>query len=888
MKRIGLLALTLHLLLCTYTKADIRLPEIIGDHMVLQRESSIKVWGWGEVGEEVNVRFQKKRYRAEVGENGMWSVNIATGKAGGPYNMRIEGRDNTIEIRDILLGDVWLCSGQSNMVHNLGRHQDRYQEEIANADYPEIRQIIIPDQPVLAGPSAEIRQTEWQVAKPETILDFTVVGYFFAKHIYDRHKVPIGLIKSCVGGTPIQAWISEEGLQDFPDMMATIRQNKDTAYLNEINRRVKANAASAEAPPQDQGLVGEIPWYDPDYLPEGWMRMNIPGYWEDQGIRDLNGTVWFRKEIDVPASMTGKPARIDMGRIVDADNIYINGQKVGSTGYQYPQRRYHFEAGILKEGRNTIVVQVINYGGKGGFVPDKPYYLAAGSDTIDLKGYWLYKVGNVFKPQRGNFSGGISRQNQPSSLYNGMIAPFKDYKVRGVLWYQGESNAGRGDDYDELMKALIHDWRQQLGSAQLPLLYVQLPNFMDVNYLPEESAWAELRFAQLEALELENTAMVVTLNLGEWNDIHPGNKKPIGDRLALAARHMVYGEENLVYSGPIYKSAQKEGHKVVISFDHVGSGLVANDGKEVRWLAVAGLNKEFVWAQSEIKDNKLIVWSDEVADPAYVRYAWMDNPQQANLFNEEGLPASPFEAVLYPQEALWKGKKAAVVLTYDDALEVHLDHVVPALDAHGFRATFYLTGAFSGMSSRLDDWKRVAKRHELGNHSLYHPCDAEGKDWVTPANDLSRYTTTQMKREVAMMNILLRSLDGKNERTFAYPCGETSTGEGSFMSEIHDQFVAMRGVNGQINTINQVDLSNINSFVADGKKASDFVEWAEKARQQNGMMVILFHGVGGGHPGNVELEEHQKFLQYLKENQEDFWITTMLDASQHIKNYLEK
>ena len=881
------LLIVLFCLMATIARSGIKLPQLIQSGMVLQRESIVTIWGWADPGEEIVIQFQRKKYRTSTDKGGKWSLQLETGKSGGPYIMELTGDGSRITLDNILLGDVWLCSGQSNMVHNLGRHQDRYRYEIDNATNPEIRQVIIPDHPVLSGPEDELKNTSWKEANPENVLDFTVVGYFFAKHLYDQYQVPIGIIKSAVGGTPIQAWISEDGLKDFPDLTATIQQNKDTAYLNDIKKRVSEARKSASPPSADQGLVAEIPWYSLDYQPKGWDRMNIPGYWEDQGVRDLNGTVWFRKEIEVPQTMVGQPARIDMGRIIDSDNVYINGERIGGTGYQYPQRRYEIKDGILKEGKNLIVVQVTNNGGKGGFVPDKPYRLFAGTDTIDLKGYWQYKVGNVFKPIKGGYIGGISAQNQPSALFNGMIAPFIPYKIKGVLWYQGESNTWRGQAYDKLMKALISDWRKQWNDPGLPVFYAQLPNYMDVNYLPEESSWAELRFSQFQALEVPNTAMAVTLNLGEWNDIHPGNKKPIGDRLALAARNMVYGEQDLVYSGPLYKSATREGNKIYLSFNHIGDGLVSDDGEPLRWFAIAGADKEFVWAEAEIEGDQVIVWSEEINDPVFVRYAWMDNPAHANFFNKNGLPASPFEASLPVKEkGLWNGKKAAVVLTYDDALEVHLDNVIPELDRKGFKGTFYLTASSPGSQARLNDWKRAAESgHELGNHTLYHPCNGEGRDWISPANDLSQYTTEQIVREVKMTNVFLQALDGQFERTFAYTCGDTKTKEGSFVNAIKDEFVALRGVNGAINKIGTMDLNNLNCFVADGKGADDFIDWVEQAKDENGLVVILFHGVGGGHSGNVDLEEHNSFLTYLKEHQEELWITTTLEASKHIKTY---
>ena len=612
----------------------------------------------------------------------------------------------------------------------------------------------------------------------------------------------------------------------------------------------------------------------------------MPGYWEDQGIKDLNGTVWYRREIDVPESMVGKPARLFMGRIIDADVIYVNGKQVGNKTYQYPQRRYDVSEDLLTAGKNTIVIRVSNYGEKGGFVPDKPYYLFTESDTIDLKGYWQYKVGQVFLPTP--FAGGISLRHSPTGYFNGMIASFKDYSIKGIVWYQGESNAGRPIQYNDLLPALIADWRNIWGQ-NIPFLYAQLPNFMDVNYLPEESNWAQLRQSQLNALRIPNTAMAVALNLGEWNDIHPGNKKPIGDRLALAAQSLAYGEKDLVYSGPVYKSATVNDSIVTLSFDHVGSGLASSDGEDLKWISIAGEDKKFVWANSEIKDNKLVVWSDEIANPAYVRYAWMDNPDGANLSNKEGLLASPFEAVLFDKNQLWQGKKATVVLTYDDALEVHLDNAMPALEENGFKGTFYLSAAHPGSQNRIEDWKKAAIRgHELGNHTLYHPCRGEGRSWVSEVNDLDKYSTEQIVREIEMTNIFLQSLDGKTKRTFAYTCGDMSTGDGSFVDAIKDKFVSLRGVEGEINKVGDMDMTNLYCVGADGKTADQMIEWAEKAKQENGMLVLLYHGVGGGHNLSADLEEHNNFLKYLKENQKDFWVTTMLEASEHAINQSTK
>lgn len=623
--------------------AQVRLPRLIRDSMILQRDEKIKLWGWAKQAEKISIRFNGKQYTTKAGVDGKWQLLLPPTKAGGPYTMDITA-SNKITLKEILVGDVFLCSGQSNMVHQMGIHDVTYANDIATANYPAIRQFWIPPTPNMNGPQDDLTGGNWKSANPEDVRNFSAVAYFFARDIYQKYQVPIGLINASIGGTPIEAWISEEGMKAFPVIQTTIQRNKDTAYINGLQRRpANSNNASNYTPPGDKGLSGPLRWYDTAYTPKDWRTINIPGYWEDQGIRDLNGVVWYRKEIELPAGMAGKPARVFLGRIVDADVLYINGRQVGSTGYMYPQRRYNVPAGLLKAGKNIVVVKVTNQNGKGGFVPDKPYCLFAGTDTIDLKGTWTYRVGEVYEPRSGGFGPpGINPQYQPAALFNGMIAPIVNYTLKGFLWYQGEANTSRAAEYARLQPAQIADWRNRWQQGPLPFLFVQLPNFMDVNYLPSESQWAELREAQAKTLLVPNTAMAVAIDLGEWNDIHPDNKKSVGDRLALAARALLYGEKNLEYSGPLYESASINGDKITISFTHTGSGLVAIDGEPLTSFAIAGADKKFVWAQARIEDGKVVVWSERVPAPRYVRYAWADNPDGANLYNKEGLPAGPF------------------------------------------------------------------------------------------------------------------------------------------------------------------------------------------------------------------------------------------------------
>jgi sialate O-acetylesterase len=556
-------------------------------------------------------------------------------------------------INNILLGDVWFCSGQSNMVLNMERVKEKYPEDIAGADFPEIRNFFIPAASDVRSIHKDLPAGKWVSASPESVLGFGAVTFFFARNIYQQYKVPIGIINSSVGGTPIEAWTSEEGLKEFPQLISRIERLKDTSYLNPIIRATQRPESGrvSQLNPQllDKGTNGVKSWYDISYIPEGWHKYWLPGYWDDQGVRGLNGVVWFRKVVNVPASMTGKPAKLFLGRIVDADNVYVNGVLSGSITYQYPPRRYNLPSGLLKPGENIIVIRVTNNAGKGGFVPDKPYWLVAGNDSIDLRGEWLYKVGHVFRPpsfKPGTGFQPISMQNEPTGLYNTMVSPMVDYRIKGILWYQGETNSNNPQEYQKLLPALINDWRNKWQQGNIPFLYVQLPNFMEVQYLPSESRWAELRFSQLKTLSVVNTAMVVTIDAGEWNDIHPLEKKVVGERLALAAQKLAYGNDRIVYSGPIFKSYIKDADTIKIEFDHIGSGLTIKGKGDLYYFAIAGADRKFVWAEAKIKDNNAIIRSDEIKDPKYVRYAWADNPEGANLYNIEGLPASPFEIVL--------------------------------------------------------------------------------------------------------------------------------------------------------------------------------------------------------------------------------------------------
>ena len=639
-KKTGLVLCCFILIISQTALCEVKLPLLISDGMILQRGKSAKIWGWADIDEKVTVKFNGKTYSDITSIDGKWEVKLTKLKAGGPYSMEINGT-NQITLKNILIGEVWVCSGQSNMDLPMARVRDLYEDVIADSDNPSIRRFFVSKRYDFNTPRKDLESGKWESANPESVLRFTATGYFFAKTLYEKYKVPIGLIHASVGGSPAEAWLSEDALEDFPVHLETAKKFKDSAYIDKIanNDKAVSDAWYSLLQQKDEGMEeGQQHWFDTTYDASDWATMNVPGYWADGPLGQVNGVVWFRKEFDVPASMTGKPARLLLGRVVDSDRTYVNGEFVGSVSYQYPPRKYDVPENLLKAGKNIIVVRAVNNIGRGGFIPDKPYQLTAGGQTIDLKGPWQYKLGATMEPLQSK----TFIEWQPMGLYNGMIAPLLNYTIKGVIWYQGESNAGRPLEYQKLFPALIADWRQKWGQGDFPFLYVQLANYMPAKEQPSESNWAELREAQLKTLSVPKTGMAVIIDVGEWNDIHPLNKEDVGKRLALAAQRVAYGDKKVVYSGPIYKSMKIKGNKVTLSFKNTGGGLIAKGGGDLKYFAIAGADKKFVWAKAKIEGKKVVVWNDKVANPVAVRYAWADNPGGANLYNKEGLPASPF------------------------------------------------------------------------------------------------------------------------------------------------------------------------------------------------------------------------------------------------------
>ncbi len=651
MKRIIINVLLYTFLLPGVLEAEVKLPRLISDGMVLQRDKKIPVWGWALPGEKVSVTFNSRHYTVFATADKKWRLLLPAMKAGGPYSMKITG-SNQIIIKDILIGDVWICSGQSNMEFWMGRVKTKYRDIIAFSNNSKIRQFLVKQNYDFMTPEEDTESDGWKCATPENVLQFTAVGYFFARSLYDKYKVPVGLINSSRGGSPAEAWISAEALKPFPAYYDEASRLKDSLLVKQIiaEDRQASNEWFSRAKNEDKGMSDTNNlWYSTTYNAEGWSDFLVPNLPERIiGDKSSSGVLWVRKEINLPDKMASQEAVLCLGNITDDDDTYFNGTKVGSVSSRYFLREYKIPARLMKPGKNVIAVRIIVKNVPGGFIRDKPYKLVAGGESISLEGQWKYKAGVILPsiPRNTTFA------YKPAGLYNAMIAPLTGYAIKGVIWYQGEANTNRAAEYRRLFPALIADWRKQWRSGNFPFLYVQLTSYLQRTERPAESQWAELREAQTMALSVSNTGMAVTIDVGEWNDVHPENKEDVGKRLALAARKVAYNEKNLVYSGPVYRSGKITGNKIILSFRHTGSGLMPKAGEPLKYFSIAGKDSRFVWANARITGNKIIVWSDQISKPVYVRYAWADNPEGANLYNKDGLPASPFRTDTHSQRLI--------------------------------------------------------------------------------------------------------------------------------------------------------------------------------------------------------------------------------------------
>ena len=510
------------------TDAKVKLPALISDGMVLQREQPVKIWGTADAGESVSVTFMKKKYAATADNNGHWSVTLPSMKAGGPYLMRI----NDIKLNDILIGDVWLCSGQSNMELPVSRVTDMFATEINEYSNERIRQIIIPKVYNFHAPQETLSATSWKPMTQENVMNFSALAYFFAKEMYEKTKVPVGIINSSWGGTPIEAWISEEGLKEFPIYINDKRLYEDDAYCAHIKKLegesfYRWNLSLYRS---DAGLHEKAPWYASNYDDSNWQTVNMFSLtWGNDGLNPIAGSHWLRQNVEIPQTWNNKEVTLRLGCIIDADSVYVNGTFAGTTGYQYPPRIYRIPAGILKPGVNNITVRIISNGGQPEFVQEKPYKLICDDESINLKEEWKYRLGTPM-PSAPNM---MFFCYKPVCLYNTMIAPLQHYTLRGTVWYQGESNVSRRNEYATLLTAMMADWRRTFSQPELPFYIVELADYLSKEDISGRKAWAEMRLEQAKAAQTTPNAFLIRNNdLGEWNDIHPLDKKTLGRRVA--------------------------------------------------------------------------------------------------------------------------------------------------------------------------------------------------------------------------------------------------------------------------------------------------------------------------------------------------------------------
>jgi sialate O-acetylesterase len=625
----------------TASAADsvLRLPHVFSDHAVLQRDKPLPVWGWAAPGAPVAVTLATQSRTATADADGKWKVTFDPLAVGAPVELSATSAGATVKAVDLLIGEVWVCSGQSNMQWSTQQAINGPQE-VANANFPQIRLLGVPN--ISSDKPLDDIANSWAVCSPQTVGGFTAVGYFFGRELHQQLNVPIGLIGTSWGGTPAESWTSREALAANPDL-AHFNAAFDKAmaeYPVALAKQAAASKASNDTAAAQ--ALDDSSWQLPATDTTAWKDMAQPQNWEKAGLK-IDGVVWFRRSVEIAATDAGKDLTLSLGAIDDSDITWFDGTEVGHTDGWNTPRTYTIPAKLATAGTHTIAVRVTDTGGGGGF-HGAPEDMHLGS--VKLDGAWRYQVAKAI-PEPPKPPMGPGNPWLPSSLRNGMITPLIPYAIRGAIWYQGESNASRAWQYRTLFPAMITDWRTAWGAGDFPFGFVQLANFTDARAEPGDSDWAELRDAQLNTLRtLPAIGMGSAIDLGEAKDIHPKNKQDVGKRLAGWALATIHGK-SLEWSGPLYTGAKIEDGKIRVAFDHLGGGLVARGGALKRF-AIAGDDKKFVWADAVIDGASVVVSSAAVPKPVAVRYAWENNPEGCNLYNQEGLPASPFRTDEWP------------------------------------------------------------------------------------------------------------------------------------------------------------------------------------------------------------------------------------------------
>ena len=619
---------------------SVKMPGIFSDNMVIQRDIPVKIWGWADAGEKVSISYNGQKLTAKADKNGVWSITLKPMKFGGPFDMVIKAK-NEIILKNTLIGDVWICGGQSNIEFPVNQLENA-SDEISSANFPGIRLFTVPKQ-ISEKPLENIDDAKWEVCSPATISSFSAVGYFFGKNLCNHLNVPVGLISSNWGGTNIETWTGLDAMEQFDEYKQSIEEMKKKDFSKIEKNLSKLQAIwNKKIETDDSGKIQK--WFLPETNFSGWKDMKLPQFWEKAGLPDVDGVVWFKMEFELTSKETLNDIKISLGKIRDADQTYLNGELVGETYNYTAMRNYSVAAKFLKPGKNILVIRVINYGWEGGFWGDaKDMYVDVNGFKKSLAIDWKYKLG-ISLPSPFVV---LEPNKYPSMLYNSMISPLTSFGIKGVIWYQGETNVNNAFKYRNLLSGMINDWRKHWDEGNFPFLIVQLPNY-DAIGNGDGGDWPLLRESQAIAVaQVPNTGMAITIDVGESKNIHPKNKLDVGYRLYLVARKIAYNE-NLVYSGPTYKSMKIEGNKIEIEFDNIGSGLYVKDKYGyINGFCIAGDDKKFHWAKAYIDGNRAVVHNDTIQNPVAVRYAWLNDPSDINLYNKEMLPAAPFRTDLW-------------------------------------------------------------------------------------------------------------------------------------------------------------------------------------------------------------------------------------------------
>ncbi|MFD2203328.1 sialate O-acetylesterase [Shivajiella indica] len=607
---------------------EVFLPKIFADHMVFQRNQPIRVWGDGSPGKSVIARFNGKEVTTKINKEGFWQLEFEALPASGPYELEVNGK----KYYDVQVGDVWVAGGQSNMEWVMSAQVEGLSEELADSDYPLIRFFKIPHD-YDAKEKFDVRGGEWRKADPDNILNFSAVAWFFAKKAHLEQGVPVGVIESNWGGTPTEGWVDAErllGIDEYKEKAKNVIDRKDYWIQEVIDNKVRELTRNELViAPQNGEIQGVV---NPNYDDSNWQTVNLP---DDNPFQDI---AWFRTKFTLSQT---EGFMLNLGDLQQMAYVYLNGGRLFYKDWGHEVKEFPIPSSMLNKGENILAVRLINTWDNAPVLGKKgQLYLRSGNQKISLEGPWKYNNRIEQELPKVEWYNWL-----PGMMYNAMIAPIVKYPIKGVIWYQGESNTNEHEHYRELFGTLIKSWRDSWGIGDFPFLFVQLANFMERKTVQQDSNWAFLREAQTQTLELPNTGMAVTIDIGNANDIHPRNKRDVGHRLWKVADKVAYGND-VIFSGPSFKDYEFKDGKVLISFDYVGEGLKLSYGNEVKGFIIADEEGKFLSAKAVlISPGKVEVFHPSIKNPTEIRYAWADNPE-VNLYNTEDLPAVPFRISL--------------------------------------------------------------------------------------------------------------------------------------------------------------------------------------------------------------------------------------------------